>query len=127
MPRSVRRSALWVSGLLGVACAGPSPTEFWPVEARDPPAAPPPTLGALAVSVVYPRPQQRIDAGDLGPLEGSTYIARIGQIRTDVQTGTPTTPPVGAEDVTLRVYTYKMDPASGPALLAAPVIVEIDA
>lgn len=79
MPGFVRRAALWVSGLLGVACAGAAPSEFWPVEARDPPAAPRPTLGALGVSIVYPRPQERIDAhgGEwwLVPVD-STYVVR---------------------------------------------------
>ncbi len=79
MPRSVRHAALWVSGLLGAACAGPSPTEFWPVEARDPPAAPPSAVGPLAVSIVYPRPQERVDAGGgewwLVPVD-STYAVQ---------------------------------------------------
>ncbi|UCF39630.1 MAG: N-acetylmuramoyl-L-alanine amidase [Gemmatimonadota bacterium] len=79
MPPLIRHAALWALGLLGVACAGPAPTALWPVEARDPPAAPPPSLGALAVSVVYPRPQERIDAAGgewwLVPVD-STYAVQ---------------------------------------------------
>ncbi len=79
MPRSVRAAAPWVLGLLGVACAGRSPTDVWPVESREPPPAPAPTVGPLALSVVYPRPRERVDvrAGEwwLVPVD-STYLVQ---------------------------------------------------
>ncbi|MHC4473183.1 MAG: hypothetical protein ACYS99_19740, partial [Planctomycetota bacterium] len=64
--------------------------------------------------------------GDFAPGQQAALVTTLQEIIDELQGGpAPPSTTISGEDIRLRVYTYKTDPASGPELMSAPVILEI--